>query len=64
MYTEFAHDKEALFDKLCSSREIAGEFEKLRQLVLVKEFKSYVLVNIKIYTETNRKLLLFNKQRG
>ena len=48
-YTEFAREKEALFDRWCSSREVAGEFGKLRQLVLVEEFKACVPVNIKTY---------------
>ena len=42
MYSEFAREKEALFDRWCSSREVTGQFEKLRQLVLVEEFKACV----------------------
>ena len=36
----FARDKEALFDRWCASKEVVKDFEKLRQLILVKEFKS------------------------
>lgn len=38
-YVEFAHEKEALFDRWCSSREIDSR-EKIRALVLVEEFKN------------------------
>ena len=50
-YIEFACEKEALFDRWCSSREVTGQFEKLRQLVLVEEVKACVPVNIKTYTD-------------
>ena len=36
-YTEFAHEKEALFDRWCSSKEVAQDFTKLRQLILIKD---------------------------
>ena len=54
MYTEFAREKEALFDRWCSSREVTGQFEKLRQLVLVEEFKACVPVNIKTYIDEQK----------
>ena len=53
-YTEFAYEKEALFDRWCSSREVTGQFEKLRQLVLVEEFKACVPVNIKTYIDEQK----------
>ena len=53
-YTEFAREKEALFDRWCSSKEVAREFEKLRQLVLIEEFKACVPVNIKTYIDEQK----------
>ena len=53
-YTEFARDKEALFDRWCSSKEVAQNFEKLRQLVLVEEFKSCLPINIKTYVDEQK----------
>ena len=47
MYTEFARDKEALFDHWCASKEVVKDFEMLRQLILVEEFKSCLPSNIK-----------------
>ena len=53
-YIEFAREKEALFDRWCSFREVTGQFEKLRQLVLVEEFKACVPVNIKTYIDEQK----------
>ena len=49
IYTKFAREKEALLDKWCASKEVAKDFEKLRQLILIKEFKACVLTSIKTY---------------
>ena len=38
----------------CYSREVSGEFGKLRQLVLVEEFKACVPVNIKTYIDEQK----------
>ena len=50
-YIEFARDKEALFDRWCTSKEVAKDFEKLRQLILLEEFKSCLPSNIKTYVD-------------
>ena len=36
-YTEFAREKEVLFDRWCLSKEIAQDFCKLRQLILIED---------------------------
>ena len=38
-HVEFARTKEQLFDRLCSSKKVGSDHEKLRQLMLVEEFK-------------------------
>ena len=38
-HVEFARTKEQLFDRWCSSKKVGSDHEKLRQLVLVEEFK-------------------------
>ena len=53
-YTEFAHTKEALFDRWCTSKEVAKEYEKLRQMILVEEFKSCLPDNVKTYIEEQK----------
>ena len=44
-YMEFARQKKVLFDRWCSSQEIGSSFEKLKQLVLLEEFKCCVPVS-------------------
>ena len=38
-HVEFARIKEQLFDRLCYSKKVGSDHEKLRQLMLVEEFK-------------------------
>lgn len=38
-YCEFAHEKETLFDRWCYAKE-ADDFEKLRNQILLEEFKN------------------------
>ena len=38
-HVEFARTKEQLFDRRCSSKKVGSDHEKLRQLMLVEEFK-------------------------
>ena len=53
-YTEFAHAKEALFDRWCTSKEVAKDYEKLCQMILVEEFKSCLHDSIKTYIEEQK----------
>ena len=53
-YTEFARDKAALFDRWCASKEIVKYFEKLRQLILIEEFKGCLPNNIKTYIDEQK----------
>ena len=38
-HVEFARTKEQLFDRWCSSKKLGSDHEKLRQLMLIEEFK-------------------------
>ena len=53
-YTEFARTKQALFDRWCTSKEVAKDYEKLRQMILVEEFKNCLPDNIKTYIEERK----------
>ena len=53
-YTEFASEKEALLNRWCASKEVAKDFEKLRQLILIEEFKACVPANIKTYIDEQK----------
>ena len=44
-HVEFAHEKEVYFDRWCNSREVGTDFEKLRQVILIEEFKRCLLKN-------------------
>ena len=48
-YVEFARTKEQLFDRWCSSEKICQDHAKLRQLILIEEFKSCIRSNIKTF---------------
>ena len=48
-FVEFARDKEHLFDRWCASQNVGGDFAKLRQLLLVEEFKNCLSNEVKTY---------------
>ena len=50
-YVEFARTKEQLFDRWCSSKKIGSNHEKLRQLLLVEEFKRCINSDIKSFLD-------------
>ena len=52
---EFARAKEQLFDRWCASEKINRNHEKLRQIILVEEFKRCVHADIRTF---------INKQKG
>ena len=50
-HVEFARTKEHLFDRWCSSKNIGSDHEKLRQLMLVEEFKRCINSDIKSFLD-------------
>ena len=53
-HVEFAHPKELYFDKWCNSSEVGTDFEKLRQVSLIKELKRCVCADIKTYLDEQK----------
>ena len=55
-YMEFACQKEALFNRWCTSQQVGNNYEKLKQLVLLEEFKKCVRIPtpIKTYLEEQK----------
>ena len=53
-HVEFAHEKEVYFDRWCNSREVGTDFEKLRQVILIEEFKRCVRDDIKTYLDEQK----------
>ena len=46
-HVEFAREKENLFNRWCHSKEIGQDFKKLKQMVLLEEFKDKVRPDIR-----------------
>ena len=40
-HVEFTREKENLFDRWCHSQNIGDDFNKLKQLIIIEEFKNY-----------------------
>ena len=52
-YVEFARDKEVLFTRWCTSKDVAN-FEQLRQLILVEEFKRQTPSDIRSHLDEHQ----------
>ena len=50
-HVEFARTKEQLFDRWCSSKKIGSDYPKLRQLMLVEEFKRCINSDVKTFLD-------------
>ena len=50
-HVEFARNKEQLFDIWCCSKKIDQNYDKLRQLVLVEEFKRCIQSDVKTFLD-------------
>ena len=50
-HVEFARNKEQLFDRWCCSKKIDQNYDKLRQLMLVEEFKRCIQSNAKTFLD-------------
>ncbi|XP_072046476.1 uncharacterized protein [Amphiura filiformis] len=53
-HLEFARSKEVLLDRWLLSKEVAKDYENLRQLLLIEEFKRCVHSDIKTYLDENK----------
>ena len=50
-HVEFARNKEQLFDRWCCSKKIHQNYDKLRQLMLVEEFKRCIHSDVKTFLD-------------
>ena len=48
-YAEFAYESELLFDRWCTSVKVGTDFDKMRQLILVEQFRNSVSSDISVY---------------
>ena len=50
-FVEFARIKEQLFDRWCHSKKVNKDFEKLRQLIRIEEFKRRIPFHMKTFID-------------
>ena len=53
-HVEFAREKENLFNRWCHSKEIGQDFKKLKQMVLLEEFKGKVRPDIRSHLDEQK----------
>ena len=53
-HVEFAREKENLFKRWCHSKEIGQDFKKLKQMVLLEEFKDKVRSDIRSHLDEQK----------
>ena len=53
-HVEFAREKENLFNRWCHSKEIGQDFKKLKQMVLLEEFKDKVRPDVSSHLDEQR----------
>ena len=53
-YVEFAREKEVLFDRWCTAKQVDNGYHKLRQLLLVEEFKKCLQDDVKMYIDEQK----------
>ena len=53
-HVETARKKENLFNRWCHSKEVGQDFEKLKQMVLLEEFKDKVWPDIRSYLDDQK----------
>lgn len=62
-YVEFARTKEQLFDRSCSSQEIDNNYDRLRELILVEEFKRCIPSSVRTFIDEQKAETLENAAR-
>ena len=55
-HVEFAREKENLFNRWCHSKELGQDFKKLKQMVLLVEFKVKIWPGIRSHLDEQKEL--------
>ena len=53
-YVEFARAKEQLFDRWCHSQKVDKDHDKLRQLILIEEFKRCIRSDVRTFIDEQK----------
>ena len=48
---KFVREKEAPFDQWCTAKQVDNDYHKLRQLLLVEEYKKCLQSDVKMYLD-------------
>ena len=62
-YVEFARTKEQLFDRWCVSKKVGQNYDQLRQLILIEEFKRCIRHDIRVFLDEQKADSLENASR-
>ena len=50
-YVEFANQREVYFDSWCSAKKVISDYDKLRQIILIEQFKRCAHDDLKTYLD-------------
>ena len=50
-YVEFAHEELVFFERWCTSRKVGTDFDRLKEIILIEQFKRRVSEDIKTYLD-------------
>ena len=50
-YVKFTKENEVLFDCWCAAKQVDNDYNKLRQLMLIKEFKKCLQSDVKMHLD-------------
>uniref|UniRef100_A0A8W8MZ15 Integrase catalytic domain-containing protein n=1 Tax=Magallana gigas TaxID=29159 RepID=A0A8W8MZ15_MAGGI len=53
-HVEFSREKQNLFERWCSSKHVGSNFEKLKQIILIEEFKNCIHPEIRTYLDEQK----------
>jgi len=53
-YVEFARSKEQLFDRWCHSQKVDKDHDKLRQVILIEEFKRCIHSDVRTFIDEQK----------
>ena len=50
-YVKFSRENKVLFDLWCAAKQVDNDYNKLRQLILIEEFKKCLQSDVKMYLD-------------
>ncbi|XP_062586991.1 uncharacterized protein LOC134248592 [Saccostrea cucullata] len=53
-HVEFAREKQNMFERWCTSKNVGSNFERLKQVILIEEFKNCIQPEIRTYLDEQK----------